>query len=92
MTELYNVVNECSLLQGAIDPCGEQVGPGGTQQHGDHPANHESIPGYRDLCRGKRSIHTCIYCINLLEAELLGDPTQLNVKEDEALESDGLAN
>lgn len=64
-----------ALLQGTIDPCGKQVGPGGTQQHGDHPANHESIPGYRDLCRGKRSIHTHVYTNLLDPLMLLGGPT-----------------
>lgn len=43
-------------LQGATDSCGEQVRPGGAQQHGDHPANHESIPGYWDVCRGKAKV------------------------------------
>lgn len=43
-------------LQGAIDSCGEQVRPGGAQQHGDHSANHEPIPGYWDVCRGKAKV------------------------------------
>lgn len=29
------------VSQGSSDPGGEQVGPGGAQQHGDHPAHHE---------------------------------------------------
>lgn len=35
----------CVLLciQGSSDPGGQQVGPGGTQQHGDHTAHHEPV-------------------------------------------------
>ena len=40
-------------LQGAADPGGEQVGPGGAQQHGDHPAHHEPVLGHRNLRGGK---------------------------------------
>ena len=40
-------------LQGSSDPGGEQVGPGGAQQYGDHSAHHEPVLRHRDLRRGK---------------------------------------
>lgn len=50
------LLNGILCVQGPSDSGGEQVRPGGTQQHGHHTAHHESAQRDRDLRRGERRI------------------------------------
>lgn len=50
-------------VQGSSDPGGEQVRPGGAQQHGDRASHYEPVQRDRDLCWGEKVTGMFYFCI-----------------------------